>query len=150
MITYQRETYQVLLDEALDLFRTHSEESSERLDLIPLEVNHQGYLRLEAANKLFVFTIRDGSKLIGYSKWIVSNPLHYKNSLTVSSTTIYVLPEYRKGLLGYKFIKWSIDQIKKRQIKRILIGIKPHHDFGKLLERLGATHFEKVYSIVLE
>lgn len=150
MITYQKESYQVLINEALDMFKLHSEESSERLDIIPLEVNHQAYLRLEAANRLKTYTVRDGSKLIGYSKWIISNPLHYKSSLIASSTTIYILPEYRKGLLGYKFIKWSIDQIKKCNVQRIQIGVKPHNDFGKILNRLGALEFEKTYSIVLE
>lgn len=150
MITYQKETYQVLVDEAEDLFKRHSEESSDRLDIISLGINHQGYLRLESKRQLETHTIRDGNKLIGYFNWIITNPMHYINSTTAMSTMIYVLPEYRKGLLGYKFIKWSIGQIKERRVNRILIGIKPHHDFGKLLERLGATHYEKVYSIVLD
>lgn len=150
MITYQKESYRVLINEAQELFKKHSEESSDRLDIIPLDINFKAHLILEANRRLETFTVRDDGRLIGYTTWILTNPMHYKNSITASSTMIYVLPEYRKGLLGYKLIKWSIDQIKKRNVKRILIGIKPHHDFGKILERLGASHFEKIYSIVLD
>lgn len=150
MITYQIESFRTLAKEAQELFKNHSAESSERTDVIPLDINYRAYFKLEDLGKLETHTVRDDGKLIGYSAWMFMNPLHYKNSLTASSTILYIIPEYRKGLLGYKFIKWSIDQIKKHNVQRILIGIKPHHDFGKLLERLGANYFEKVYSIVLD
>jgi len=150
MITYQKESFKDLAIDAQELFKAHSAESSDRTDVLPLDMNYDAYFALEALNRLETYTVRDDGMLIGYTAWIVDHPMHYKSSVTATSTLIYIKPEYRKGLLGYKLIKWSIEQIKQRKVQRILMGIKPKHDFGKILERLGATYFEKVYSIVLE
>ena len=53
-------------------------------------------------------------------------------------------------MLGYKFIKWTTEEIKKRNPQRILFHVKPFLDYGHLLERLGGNFFEKIYSIVTE
>ena len=148
MITYQKESFSKFVEDGKELFTKHNLEVVDQKDNILLDVNYKAYFKLEALDRLEVHTIRDDKKLIGYSLWMLFHHMHYKTSLTATSTLIYVIPEYRKGLLGYKFIKWSIEKIKKRGVQRILMGIKPDHDFGKILERLGATYFEKIYSIV--
>ena len=150
MITYQRESFSQFIADGKELFAIHNQEVVTQVDGIPLDVNYKAYFKLEEMEKLEVHTVRDDGKLIGYSLWMLYYHIHYKSSLTATSTLIYIIPEYRKGLLGYKLIKWSIDKIKKRGVQRLIIGVKPDHDFGKLLERLGATLFEKTYSIVLE
>jgi len=81
---------------------------------------------------------------------VVVNHLHYKKSITASSDVLYISPEYRQGMLGYKFIKWTTEEIKKRNPQRILFHMKPFLDYGKIVERLGGHYFEKTYSIVLE
>ena len=150
MITYQSEPLSKFIEDGREMFKRHSEESSDRPDVIPLNINFNMYLKLEAANKIIALTARDDGKLVGYTLWILTRHLHYSTSLTATSSLVYVDPEYRKGLTGYKLIKWSIEKIKKRGVQRILIGVKPNKDFGKILERLGATYFEKTYSIVLD
>ena len=150
MITYQRESFSQFISDGKELFAIHNQEVVTQVDGIPLDVNYRAYFKLEEMEKLEVHTVRDDGKLIGYSLWMLHYHIHYKTSLTANSTLIYVKPEYRKGLLGYKLIKWSIGKIKERGVQRILMGIKPEHDFSKILERLGATYFEKIYSIVLD
>ena len=152
MITYQKEPGAVFASDkdVQNLFKKHAEESSEHLDKIPLNPNYKQYFKLETLNRAEVHTIRDAGKLIGYSMWILGRHIHYKQSVTATSTLIYILPEYRKGLNAFTFIKWSIDKIKERKPQRILMSVKPSNDYGKLLERLGAGYFEKIYSIVLE
>lgn len=150
MITFQKETFSKFISDGEELFRVHNQEVVEQIEEIPLDVNYKAYFKLEAMGRLETHTVRDNGRLIGYSLWMLHNHIHYKTSLTANSTLIYIMPSYRKGLLGYKLIKWSIDKIKERGVQRIMIGIKPDHDFSKILERLGASFFEKIYTIVLD
>ena len=150
MITFQQEAPSPFADEAVELFKRHYEEVAERQDVIELDPNIERYNQLYKAKTLEIHTARDDGKLIGYSLWVVVNHLHYKKSITASSDVIYISPEYRQGMLGYKFIKWTTEEIKKRNPQRILFHMKPFLDYGKIVERLGGHYFEKTYSIVLE
>lgn len=149
MITFQKEPMFPFVHEAMALFKEHYEEIAERTDVIELDPDLDRYKALENAKILEVHTARDGDKLVGYSVWMVVNHLHYKKSVTASSDILYIHPEYRKGLLGYKFLKWTIEEIKTRSPQRILFHMKPFLDYGHLVERLGGHYFEKTYSIVL-
>jgi len=148
MITYQQETLVTFLPESKPLFDVFYNEVAELY--VAQGFNAEFYWHLESRNRLKIYTIRDNGKLIGFSFWVLFYPPHYKTSLTATSDAIFVLQEYRKGLFGYKFLKHSLNEIKKHNPQRILVGVKPNNDFGKILERLGASHFETVYSFKLE
>jgi hypothetical protein len=150
MITFQKEAPSPFADEAVELFKNHYEEIAERQDVIELDPDIKKYNQLYNSKILEIHTARDDGKLIGYSLWVVVNHMHYKKSITASSDVLYISPEYRQGMLGYKFIKWTTEEIKKRNPQRILFHMKPFLDYGKIVERLGGHYFEKTYSIVLE
>jgi GNAT superfamily N-acetyltransferase len=149
MITFQKESFAKFIEDGKEIFAKHNKEVVPQSEQIPLNVNYEAYFKIEEANRLEVYTVRDNGKLIGYTLWMLHYHIHYKSSLTANSTLIYIMPEYRKGLLGYKLIKWSVAKIKERGVQRLMMGVKPDHDFGKLLERLGATYFEKIYTITV-
>lgn len=150
MITFQEELLEPFMQEAVALYEKHYEEIARHRDVIKLDPDIRRYKRLYAADKLAIHTARDDGKLIGYSIWFMFYHIHYQQSYTATSDILYISPEYRKGMTGYKFIKWTTEQIKKRKPQRILFHVKPFLDYGPLLERLGAGHFETSYSIVLE
>jgi hypothetical protein len=150
MITFQKEAPEPFTQEAMDLFQKHYEEIAERTDVIVLDPDLKRYNNLYSQNMLEIHTIRDDNKLVGYSLWFVMNHIHYKNSLTANSDVLYISPDYRKGMLGVKFIKWSLEEIKKRNPQRIMFHVKPFMDYSPILERLGANYFEKTYSMVME
>jgi len=150
MVTFQKEDFLPFFDEAPALFQEHYEEVAERIDVIKLEPDLNRYKGLFDQGMLEIHTAREDGKLIGYSLWLVASGLHYKNCLTASSDIIYISPAYRKGMFGVRFIRWTVEEIKKRNLQRILFHVKPHVDFGPILERLGAHFLEKTYSIVLE
>ena len=137
-------------DEAMELFKNHYDEIAERTDVIELDPNIEQYNFLYNKQMLEIHTARDDGKLIGYSLWFVTNHIHYKKSVTASSDVLYISPNYRKGMLGYKFIKWTTEEIKKRKPQRIIFHVKPFLDYGHLVERLGGHFFEKTYTIVTE
>lgn len=150
MITFQKEGFLPFFDETAELFKEHYEEVAERQDVIELDPDLDKYKTLFDSGFLEIHTAREDGKLIGYSIWIVSPHLHYKKSLTASSDIIFIHPAYRKGMFGVRFIKWTIEEVKKSNPQRILLHVKPHVDFGPILERMGATFLEKVYSLVQE
>jgi hypothetical protein len=150
MITYQHEKFNDYFEEAKDLLQKHYEEIAERTDVIKLDPDVDRYNALEQNGMLETHTIRDNGVLIGYSLWFVSYNIHYKQSLVASSDVLYIAPNYRKGMIGVKFIKWTTEEIKKRKPQKIVFHVKPFMDYGHLLERQGANYFEKLYSIVLE
>jgi hypothetical protein len=136
--------------EAQELFVKHYEEIAERTDVIKFDPNVERYRELFKAGIIEIHTARDDGNLIGYNVWFVMNHLHYKSSLTATSDILYIAPEFRKGFTGVNFLRWTIDEIKKKKPQRILFHMKPQLDFGFILERFGAKYFEKTYSIVLE
>jgi hypothetical protein len=150
MITFQEETFQPFLNDALLIFKQHYLELAEHPKKIEYNPNLKAYYKLYLANKLAIHSIREDGKLIGYNVWFLMHYLHAKDGLTANSDILYLRPRYRKGMLGYKFLKWSIEEIKKRSPQRILLHVKPSHDYGLLLERLGAECYEKSYMIVTE
>ena len=149
-ITTQKEKFAHFMQEAETLFAKHYEEVAERTDVIKLDPDWDQYLTLEKANMLELHTLRDDKKIIGYSIWFLLYHIHCKQSFTAMSDVLYIDPQYRKGMTGIKFLKWTTEEIKKRNPQRITFHVKPHVDYGRILERLGAHFFEKTYTIVLE
>jgi hypothetical protein len=150
MITFQTESPEPFTQEALALFKEHYNEIAERKDVIKLDPNLENYNTLYEKNALEIHTIRENEKLIGYSLWFLTKHIHYKNSLTANSDVLYISPDHRKGMTGVKFIKWSIEQIKKRKPQRLMFHVKPFLDYSPILERFGANEFETIYTIVQE
>jgi hypothetical protein len=150
MIKFSKEPPQPFTQDALELFEKHYDEIAERTDVIKLDPDLEKYDFLHKNNMLEIHTARDDGKLIGYSIWFVMNHIHYKKSITANSDVLYISPDYRKGILGMKFIRWTTEEIKKRNPQRIIFHMKPFLDYSAIVERLGAKYFEKTYSIVLE
>jgi hypothetical protein len=149
-ITFQVEPLHPFVDEAKELFEKHYHEIAERTDVIKLDPDYAKYDDLANKNMLEVHTIRNDGKLVGYSLWFISQHIHYKNSLTVNSDILFISPEFRQGITGVKFIKWSTEKIKERNPQRIMFHVKDAVDYSPILKRMGAKHFESIYTIVRE
>jgi hypothetical protein len=150
MITYQEEPFEPFIKEAFPIFRQHYLEIAERPDVIKFNINFKAYYRLAKRNKLVIHSVREDGNLVGYNVWFLGRYLHAQDGISANSDNLFIRPRYRKGLFGYKFLKWSIEEIKKHNPQRILLHVKPSHDYGALLERLGAECYEKSYMIVVE
>lgn len=148
MITFQEETYIKVKDDIKALLFSHWEElrvlnSSQVL----LEPNWDIYKFLFDKNSLHIVTARDNKKLIGYYISIITPLLHYKNTLAAENDVLYLQKKYRKGLTGYKLIKFAIKQLKQR-VKVIIFGMKVEHTYFPVAKRLGFELTE--YKFTLE
>ena len=150
MITFQKEqveTFSIWEQEANELILQHYEELVTQKEVMQLKLNLKAYNQLYDKDILEIHTVRDDGKMIGYSMWIINSPIQFSDTLVANSNALFLRSDYRKGILGMKFIKWSIEEIKKRKPSRIFLHVKPFMDFSPILERIGASLFETTYLI---
>ena len=105
MIRFDREPAGIVLGEGQELFARHSVEQ-EHDQSIPLDIDHQQYHLADAIGMLRVFTVRDDERLVGYAVYCVSFSIRHQTSLQATQDSLYLAPEYRKGTLGIRFLKY--------------------------------------------
>jgi hypothetical protein len=137
-IAFKQEKLEGNIDEARALSEEHWHEVGHYRDM-PLDVNWDMYLRLEATGALRVFSARAAHLLVGYALYLIGSALSYRTIVTAQCSTIYLHPDYRAGRLGMRFIKYTEGAIKEEfPDKRIIISqhCKVRRNFGPMLERL--------------
>ena len=137
MITYQEEKYFDIKEEIKPLLKLQWEEigifDKEQVSLNP---NWDWYQILADKKNLHIITVRDEQKLIGYYISIITPHIHYKNTLIAENDILYLYKDYRKGLTGYKLIKFAIEQLKVK-VQVIILSMKAKQSFFPLANRLG-------------
>jgi GNAT superfamily N-acetyltransferase len=150
-LMFQVEPFSAVIDEAVPLLQRHYEEIALNKATTPLAPDWSAYATLEAAGFLHIVTARDEGKLVGYSAYIVGQRnLHYDFQMA-ETDIFYLAPEYRKGMAGVALLKFSETSLRAIGVQRIVTKTKlsPEHDLGPLLERLGFSPIERVYTKVL-
>ena len=138
MITFQVEKFKDILDEIKSLNAIHYDEVGEFSKNILFDPAWNLYQKLEDNNALFITTVRDKDILIGYMFFIVHYHPHHKNNNIADNELTFIKPEYRKGLLGYKFIKFSIKKLKQIEyIDIISLTSNVNKDLTGIADRLG-------------
>lgn len=145
MMIYQEEpvTYS-LLEELTPMLEQHWEEVAVNKDRVPLDINYDGYVKLYNSGILKLFTVRNEVELIGYYATMLVNHFHYKSTLFAMNDVVYVKPEYRGKLAGYKLLKFAEDKLKEYGVDVVSVHIKLTHDFSPMMERMGYQTVEKI------
>ena len=146
MILFHVEQLKDCASEAMPLIEAHWQEIALHQDTIQLNPNWQQYFRLEEEGKLHGYTAREDDKLVGYFVMIVVPHQHYSDHSFAHNDVIYVDPEYRKGFTAWRLIKFATEQLELAGVSVMMINIKRHKPFDKLLQRLGFTETESIYS----
>ena len=147
MITFQEETLKQIHDEEFeDILKLHSKELTEFS--FKLNPDWKVYQKLADINALHIVTARDDKKLVGYYVSFIMTHHHYKDALVAENDLHYILPEYRKGWLGYKFLKEVVQFLKRRNVNIIMHSMKASHSYLPLTERLGFRLME--YKLIME
>lgn len=134
----------ILIGEMIPLWVRHHAETVQYVN-IPLEPNTIAYQQAAKAGIVRIFTARIDGKLIGYQVFFVMPHLHSRHSLQATQDIIFIDREYRKGLTGYKFIKFCSDKLISDGVQVIYQHISAHHDFGPVLKRMGYELVDLVY-----
>lgn len=131
------------------LLMEHWNEIALNKDIIKLNPDWREYARLDEINALRIYTARKDNQLMGYFVIIVSRSLHYKDHLFANNDIVFLTKPARKGLTGFKLIKFAIESLKAEGVSKLHINTKTHQPFDPILERLGFEEIETVFSKVL-
>jgi GNAT superfamily N-acetyltransferase len=144
-IAYQVETLSQVRNDILPLIERHYQEIAQFKDAQKLDPDWDDYAALERNGKLWVLTARDRGVLIGYFVMVVSRSRHYRTLLMASEDIHYLLPEYRRGLTGYRLIAKTVAAMKERGVGLTLLRTKAGQSHAVLFERLDGELSDLVY-----
>jgi GNAT superfamily N-acetyltransferase len=150
-ITYQTEPWEAYFPECQSLWLKHWLEVALDQAQIPLDPDLERYQAYADAGQLFILTMRDEGKLVGYFTAILSGHLHYK-STPMAFVDLYLVDKpYRKGLAGVRLFREAETALRALGVRRIQTATKlhAHLDISRLLERLGYARVEAAYHKLL-
>lgn len=133
-----------MFNEIKDLVGQHHKEAG---SIDNLSVNWELYCALDREGKLKTYTARNKNNLVGYIIFILNEHIRYQHSMVAENDVIYLTPEYRKGLTGYRFIKYAINNI-KILCDIVTLRLKAKDTSIKLAKRLGFKLTD--YSFLME
>jgi GNAT superfamily N-acetyltransferase len=145
-ITYQQEFLDTVEKDIKPLIEEHWEEIALNKSVIKLNPDWEAYHSLEDNGILKVFTARSDKELIGYFVVLIRNHIHYKDHIFAANDVLFLKQEYRKGLTGAKLMKFAEKCLKEDGVSVLVVNTKRHKPFDGLLEWLGYSHVENVYS----
>lgn len=115
----------------------------------PFNPDFDAYLAYERAGSCAVWTARtiDSNVLAGYIVWTTTRGLHSVDTIFANANLVYLAPEWREGLTGYKLLKSGIAAVAPR-VNIIKIETNDLYEGGRmgvLLKRLGFRRVGSVY-----
>lgn len=143
---YQEESYFDVKDDIKPLLEKHWDESALHKDKIKIDPDWNAYEIAYTHGILKIYTARDDGLLVGYLIVSVVPNMHSKSHILASCDLIFVLPEARKGITGYKLIKYAETKLKKLGVSVFNINTLVHAPFDSLMERMSYNLVERSYS----
>jgi hypothetical protein len=133
-----------LLQEMLPLWQRHHDETAMYKEF-PLNPDIEMYAKSSEIGLLKIYTVRNSGKLIGYQVFFVMRHPHSRDLLQATQDIIFIDREHRRGLNGYKFLKYCSDDLIKNGVQAVFQHISADHDFGAILRRMGYKICDLVY-----
>ena len=149
MIEYARERFDDVSDDIPPLLDKHWREIAVNQDKIKLKPIWHKYKQMDADGTIAIFTARDDGKLVGYFVLFVMQHLHYSDHIFAVNDIVYIDPDYRRGMTAARFFKFCEKELTESGVSVMIVNSKEHAPFGKLLERLGFSFTERVYTKAL-
>ena len=137
------------IEEFMQVLPRHYEELCVTKEF-PFDPDWDHYKALASSGVLRTITVRNDAELIGYMAFFVRPNSHYKSCKTAYEDVYYLKPEYRKGRIGIKMFQYAENALKRIGVNRIIVHTKVHLDNSKLLEYMGYTFTDKLYTKVLQ
>lgn len=150
MVTFQVEDLKDCKDGTKWLWDLHYEEIAHNKHAIKLDVDFERYQLLSDAGALYIVTIKDAEKIVGYYVAILSNHIRYKTSLTATTDIYYLHPDYRKAWIGLKLFRFVEEDLKGRGVERMIVTTKVKLDNSPIFERLKWVFTEKLYTKLIK
>lgn len=127
------------LDEIKPVHAQHWAETESYRHGIALNPNYEYMCNAEAQGRFMLFTVRVAGRLVGNCMMYLSKSTHTQKWVA-EEDTIFILPEYRKGRLGIRLIRYVEDVLLNMGVTEIRVTVKEVNEVGRLLQHLGYDH----------
>lgn len=136
-LSAQVEPFSAVLPEMLPMLPQHWDELALDKESVPLDPRWDVYARMERDGELLLVTLRERGRLVGYSWTFVMPHLHYGSTLSAAMDIFWIAPEYRGRMGGKRLFKAVEAELRRRGVKRWMVGSKLHRDSSRLFLALG-------------
>jgi len=125
------------------LFRAHYAEMCARLEKLfgtkcsQYNPNLDGYFRADRDGKLLTFVARCDGIPVGYATVYVVRDMH-NGDIIAQEDVLYVTPNHRNGL-GRKLVKFGLEELRKRNVKKLNVVAMTDLRVVPLWKRMGFT-----------
>lgn len=145
-VLFAKEPFSSVLNEARPLLELHFKEIASNKDiLVSPNPSLEMYKRGEEEGKLLLITARSQQRLVGYFLWVMIKHPHYQHVIVAEEDLHFLLPEYRRGMTGYLFIKFACQAALDFGAHMLVSREKIGHEHPALMERLGFKATDVVY-----
>lgn len=127
------------LEEIKPVHAQHWAETESYRHGITLDPNYEYMCNAEAQGRFMLFTVRVAGRLVGNCMMYLSKSTHTQKWVA-EEDTIFILPEYRKGRLGVRLIRYVEDVLVNMGVTEIRVTVKTVNEVGRLLQHLGYVH----------
>ena len=148
-ITYSVESMLACKDELEPFIEPHWMELGLDHQDVPVALDWGTYKKHDDEGRLHMVAVRDNGVLIGYHISLLTNMLHYKNTLHAVTDLYYLKPEYRKTKIGVQMFKFAETCFKAKGVTKIITGTKLHLNHSALFESLGHKSTEITFTKIL-
>lgn len=108
---------------------------------IALEVNWPLYEDAERRGKFRLYTVRNGSEVIGYAAFFVNFNPHYMSSYQAVQDVLYLAPAYRKASIGSHLVAYADSMLRAE-------GIQVTYQHSKVALPLDALLVRQKYELI--
>jgi GNAT superfamily N-acetyltransferase len=138
---FNEESFTEALGELTDILQRNHEETG--IYDKPFNPDINRLVDLEQAKVLRFMSIRFQGRIVGYSIVFVDSEIFQKDVICATQSATFVDKEHRG--IGYAFIKFCDDILKKQGINSVWRQSSAKHDVSKVYERHGYQYIEKSF-----
>lgn len=141
--TIALEGFDATYPEVQTLYREHYQEMCDRLatqgiEMSPYNPRLDEYSKASNGGWLLTIIARHEGKAVGYCNVYITTDMHNQD-LIAQEDTIFVTKSHRNGL-GKELVKFGINELKSRGVKRLHVSAVTDLRVAKLWGRMGFKH----------
>lgn len=146
-LVIQRETMATTRDEIAKLMIDHDRVlQNDITQKWPLDVDWDLYQKMENADKLRIFTVRDVTSLVGYAVFILGRSQQRKSLRAAHEEVLYIAPDFRGGGAAIDLMEFAECELKKEADIVIYHAPAANPAFGIVLRRRGFKRYAEYFA----
>ena len=135
------ERYDDCLDELKGLHAAHWLETEKYRHSLPLDPDYLGFLRMEMAGQLLLFTIRKDGELVGQSTMKLNRSMHSQTMVAHEDSLFLRADQRGNAFVMLSFIKYGLGVMEGFGVREVRLSSKLINGADKLMVRAGFTPF---------